>query len=169
MSSEPVGDPAPGEGRSPRERALALAGRELARRPLSRARLRERLERVAPADVCEAVLEDLERLGYLDDGALALSLAEQRLADGWGRARVESDLDRLGVEGQARDAALERAEAGEAAAARALLSRSLVGGSSAARRAWGLLARRGFSRGAAEQATDAVAGDLPGGAAAAVD
>jgi SOS response regulatory protein OraA/RecX len=160
MSSDPVGDPAPGEGRSPRERALALAGRELARRPLSRARLRERLERVAPADVCEAVLEDLERLGYLDDGALALSLAEQRLADGWGRARVE---------GQARDAALERAEAGEAAAARALLSRSLVGGSSAARRAWGLLARRGFSSGAAEEAIDAVAGDLPGGAAAAMD
>jgi regulatory protein len=169
MSSEPAAEPAPGEGRSPRERALALAGRELARRPMSRARLRERLERVAPADVCDAVVSDLERLGYLDDEALALSLAEQRLADGWGKGRVESDLARLGVEGEARDAALERAEAGEVAAARALLSRSLIGGSAAARRAWGLLARRGFSSGAAEEAIDAIAGDLPGGAAPALD
>jgi SOS response regulatory protein OraA/RecX len=164
MSSESPGDPA-GE-RSPRERALALAGRELARRPMSRARLRERLTRVAPDEVCEAVVSDLERLGYVDDDALALSLADQRLADGWGRARVESDLVRLGVEGHAREAALERAEAGEAAAATALLSRSLVGGSSAARRAWGLLSRRGFSSEAAEEAIDAIAGDYPGGAAA---
>ncbi len=169
MSSEPVAEPAPGEGRSPRERALALAGRELARRPMSRARLRERLERVAPADVCDDVVADLERLGYLDDEALALSLAEQRLADGWGRARVESDLDRLGLQGGARDAALERAEAGEAAAASALLSRSLVGGSAAARKAWGLLARRGFSSGAAEEAIDAIADDLPGGGAPVLD
>src|SRR5215475_10983684 len=110
MSAEAV-TADPGDGRSARERALALAGRELARRPLSRARLRERLARVAPDDVCEAVVADLEGLGYLDDGALALSLAEQRLADGWGRARVETDLERLGVVGPARAAALDHAEA----------------------------------------------------------
>src|SRR3954451_24040188 len=101
MTSDGIDDPA--GGRSPGERALALAGRELARRPLSRARLRERLTRVAPDEGCEAVVSDLERLGYVDDDALALSLADQRLADGWGRARVESDLERLGIAAPARE------------------------------------------------------------------
>ena len=72
-----------------RERALARAGRALAQRPRSEAEIRRRLAGVAPAAVCEGVIVDLGRLGYLDDAALARSLAERRLADGWGAARVE--------------------------------------------------------------------------------
>jgi SOS response regulatory protein OraA/RecX len=80
-----------------RERALDAAGKALARRALSRAGLEARLAGVAPPDVCAAVVSDLERLGYVDDEALALALAERRLASGWGPGRVEADLERLGV------------------------------------------------------------------------
>src|SRR4051812_50193208 len=74
-----------------RERVLDAAGKALARRALSRAALAERLADVASPEVCQAVLDDLERLGYVDDEALALSLAEQRLASGWGPGRGEAD------------------------------------------------------------------------------
>ena len=55
-----------------RERALDAAGKALARRALSRAALESRLAGVAPPEVCAAVVSDLERLGYVDDEALAL-------------------------------------------------------------------------------------------------
>jgi regulatory protein len=132
-----------------RERVLDAAGKALARRALSRAALAERLARVASPQACEAVLDDLEQLGYVDDGALALALAEQRLASGWGPGRIEADLERLGVAETAARAGLRAAEAGEEAAARALLaSRAAVGRTPAQR--LGLLARRGFSADAAE-------------------
>src|SRR5690349_19807062 len=105
-----------------REKAFDVAGKALARRALSRAVLAERLARVAPDDVCEAVLDDLERVGYVDDEALALALAAQRLASGWGPGRVEADLERLGVGDDALRAGLHAAEVGEEEAARALLS-----------------------------------------------
>jgi SOS response regulatory protein OraA/RecX len=132
-----------------RERALDAAGKALARRALSRAGLEARLAVVAPPEVCEAVISDLERLGYVDDEALALALAERRLATGWGPGRVEADLARLGVGEAAARAGLRAAEAGEEAAARALLaSRAALGRSPAQR--LGLLGRRGFSAEAAE-------------------
>jgi regulatory protein len=132
-----------------RERVLDAAGKALARRALSRAALAERLARVASPGVCEAVLDDLERLGYVDDEALALALAEQRLASGWGPGRVEADLERLGVgEAEAR-AGVRAAEAGEEAAARALVASRVAAGRTPAQRL-GLLARRGFSAEAAE-------------------
>ena len=132
-----------------RERVLDAAGKALARRPLSRAVLAERLAKVATPGVCRAVLDDLERLGYVDDAALALALAEQRLASGWGPGRVEADLERMGVAEDAARAGIRAAEAGEAAAARALLGSRAAGGRSPAQRL-GLLARRGFSADAAE-------------------
>jgi regulatory protein len=132
-----------------RERALDAAGKALARRALSRAALAERLAKVASPDVCQAVLDDLERLGYVDDEALALALAEQRLASGWGPGRVEADLERLAVGDSALRAGVRAAEAGEEAAARALLASRTATGRSPAQRL-GLLARRGFSSEAAE-------------------
>jgi regulatory protein len=132
-----------------RERALDAAGKALARRALSRAALAERLARVASPDVCEAVLNDLEELGYVDDEALALALAEQRLASGWGPGRVEADLERLAVADAAARAGVRAAEAGEEAAARALLVSRTAAGRTPAQRL-GLLARRGFSADAAE-------------------
>ena len=73
--------------------------------------------------MCEAVIADLERLGYVDDAALARSLAERRLAQGWGAARVECDLARLGVEAEPALEAVALARQGEAEAARALVER----------------------------------------------
>jgi regulatory protein len=132
-----------------RERVLDAAGKALARRALSRAALAERLARVASPDVCEAVLDDLEELGYVDDEALALALAEQRLASGWGPGRVEADLERLGVSDAAARTGLRAAEAGEVPAARALLASRTAAGRTPAQRI-GLLARRGFTADAAE-------------------
>jgi regulatory protein len=132
-----------------REKVLDAAGKALARRALSRAALAERLADVATPEVCQAVLDDLERLGYVDDEALALSLAEQRLAAGWGPGRVEADLERLAVGEAAARAGLRAAEAGEVAAARALLASRTAAGRTPAQRL-GLLARRGFSADAAE-------------------
>ena len=132
-----------------RERVLDAAGKALARRALSRAALEERLARVASPDVCQAVLDDLERLGYVDDEALALALAEQRLASGWGPGRVEVDLERLGVAESAARAGVRAAEAGEEEAARTLLASRAAAGRTPAQRL-GLLARRGFSADAAE-------------------
>ena len=81
-----------------RERALDAAGKALARRALSRAALEARLAGVASArGLRRPCVDDLERLGYVDDEALALALAEQRLASGWGPGRVEADLERLAV------------------------------------------------------------------------
>ena len=132
-----------------RERALDAAGKALARRALSRAALEARLAGVAPAEVCAAVVNDLERLGYVDDEALALALAEQRLASGWGPGRVEADLERLAVGEAAARAGVRAAEAGEEAAARALLASRAAAGRTPAQRL-GLLGRRGFSAEAAE-------------------
>ena len=132
-----------------RERVLDAAGKALARRALSRAALAARLADVATPEVCQAVLDDLERLGYVDDEALALSLAEQRLASGWGPGRVEADLERLAVAEAAARAGIRAAEAGEVEAARALLASRTAAGRTPAQRL-GLLARRGFSADAAE-------------------
>ena len=132
-----------------RERALDAAGKALARRALSRAALEARLAVVAPPEVCAAVVSDLERLGYVDDEALALALTERRLATGWGPGRVQTDLERLGVGETAARAGLRAAEAGEEAAARALLASRAARGRSPAQQL-GLLGRRGFSAEAAE-------------------
>jgi regulatory protein len=132
-----------------REKVLDAAGKALARRALSRAALAARLADVASPEVCQAVLDDLERLGYVDDEALALSLAEQRLASGWGPGRVEADLERLAVGEAAARVGVRAAEAGEVEAARALLASRAAAGRTPAQRL-GLLARRGFTADAAE-------------------
>jgi regulatory protein len=132
-----------------RERALDVAGKALARRALSRAAVAERLAKVASPGVCTSVLDDLEQLGYVDDEALALALAEQRLASGWGPGRVKADLERLGVAEAAAGAGVRAAEAGEEAAARALLASRTAAGRTPAQ-LLGLLARRGFTADAAE-------------------
>ena len=131
-----------------RDRAMARAGQALARRQHSAAELHRRLAAVAPAEVVEGVVADLERLGYVDDGALARSLASGRLAQGWGSLRVAHDLERLGIPAEAAAEALAQAEAKEPGAAAALVrARGLEADP---RRAWALLARRGFREDAIE-------------------
>ena len=136
------------DGLDVRDRAMARAGRVLARRPHSAAELERRLARIAPAEVIEGVVADLERLGYVDDAALALSLAGRRLGDGWGSLRVAHDLERLGIPAEAAADAMAQAEGDEPGAARALVrARGLEHDP---RRAWALLARRGFREDAIE-------------------
>jgi regulatory protein len=71
----------------------------LARRSLTVAELRKRLERRAarPQDVQEAI-QRLRELGYLDDARLAESYARfRRDYEGLGRLRILRDLERRGV------------------------------------------------------------------------
>ena len=127
---------------APREAAMRRAGAALARRARSEAELARALAVVAPPEVVSGVLDDLRALGYLDDAALARTLAERRLESGWGSLRVRADLERLEIEGEGARLGIERAEAGErAAAAHLLAARRLA---SDPRRGAALLARRGF-------------------------
>jgi len=141
-----------------RERAMSAAARALARRARSTAELRARLSRIAPADVCEAVVEDLMRLGYVDDRALACALAERRLEQGWGAGRVEADLIALAVPASAAAEALALARDGEREAAARQLRRTRC---TRPREAWRRLVRRGFA--------DELAGELAEQLAAQVD
>jgi SOS response regulatory protein OraA/RecX len=122
-----------------RSEALAAAGRALARRDLSEAGLRGRLERrgVAPGDVAEAA-EALRRAGALDDVRFARSRALWLSERGWGD---EAILARLEAEGAPHEAAREAVSqlAPEPERARPLIA-GLV-----PEKAARLLARRGFA------------------------
>ena len=127
----------------PREAAMRRAGTALARRARSEAELARTLALVAPPDVVEGVLADLRSLGYLDDSALACSLAERRLASGWGSLRVRGRPRATRDRGRRRPRRDRAAEAGERAAAERLLELRAPPGRRRAARP--LLARRGFS------------------------
>jgi regulatory protein len=131
-----------------REAAMRRAGTVLARRARSEAELARSLAPVAPPEVVEGVVDDLRALGYVDDMALACALAERRLEAGWGTLRVQADLERLEIEGEAARAGIALAEAGERQAAERLLAARRVAGEP--RRAATLLARRGFGEDVAE-------------------
>ena len=72
-------------------RALRAADR-------SRAELDARLERRGfGEDERSQALDDLERLGYLDDGRTALLRAERLAERGYGDAYIRADLERRGL------------------------------------------------------------------------
>ena len=133
-----------------REQVLDAAGKALAPSGALARGAAQSGSRASRRPTCaRPCVDDLERLGYVDDEALALALAEQRLASGWGPGRVEADLERLAVGEAAARAGIRAAEAGEESAARALLASRAAAGRTPAQRL-GLLARRGFSADAAE-------------------
>jgi regulatory protein len=121
---------------------MRRAGTVLARRARSEAELARTLAPIAPPEVVDGVLGDLRSLGYLDDAALACALAERRLESGWGTLRVEADLERLAITGEAARAGLAAAEQGERAAAERLLTARRLDGDRSGSAT--LLARRGF-------------------------
>jgi SOS response regulatory protein OraA/RecX len=127
----------------PREAAMRRAGAALARRARSEAELTRALAPVAPPEVVAGVLADLRSRGYVDDTALACSLAERRLSSGWGAHRVRADLERLEIEGESARAGIALAEDGERTSAENLLALRARGAD--ARRVAALLVRRGFS------------------------
>jgi SOS response regulatory protein OraA/RecX len=122
-----------------RANAVHRAGRMLARRDLSEAALRDRLERrgIAPANVGEAA-EALRRVGALDDVRFARSRARSLGERGWGD---EAILARLSAEGAPREAARDAVSQLAPESDRA---RPLVAGL-APPKAARLLARRGFA------------------------
>jgi regulatory protein len=123
-----------------RTQALDAAVRTVARRDLSTRRLRERLAaRGVQAPAAAGALETLTGLGIVDDARAARARALALAGRGWGDAAVAG---RLAAEG------FERAEAEDALAAlapEAERARPLAVRSGDPRRAWQLLARRGFA------------------------
>jgi SOS response regulatory protein OraA/RecX len=138
-----------------RAEALQAAGRALARAPLSRRRLAERLHSrgVTPAAGRDAV-GTLTAAGLVDDGRLARERAHALADGGWGNLAILARLERAGFgDDDVRNALASLApehERAEAAAAKLGRPR---------RRAWGALAQRGFSPEALEDALGSLDAD----------
>ena len=128
-----------------REEALAVATRALARREHSAHGLRERLLRagVSQTDADDA-LEELQRVGLLDDDRFANERARVLADRGKGDAAIRFDLERAGVETAAVEAALAELDPESDRAARLVDRR---GATPATAR---LLASRGFDEAVVE-------------------
>ncbi len=140
-----------------RAEALERAGRTLARRDVSEADLRARLERggVAPATVDETA-DTLRRAGALDDERFARGRAQALSERGWGNTAIVARLEAEGAPSEAaREALTELPPEPERA-------QKLVEGSTP-RKAASLLARRGFDHETAESVLPALDGDTPAG------
>lgn len=94
-----------------RAEALAVAGRALRARDMSKLQLAERLERAAvdPAAARES-LDALAGAGLLDDARFARSRAEGLAGRGYGDAAIRHDLERQGVPLELLEAALAELE-----------------------------------------------------------
>jgi regulatory protein len=133
------------------ERAIDLAYKAVARRDLTVAELRARLERkhVPPEAIDDAVAE-LEETGFLDDARYARQFAEdKRELDRWGADRIAMDLRRRGIAPQLIDAAVSSHDRdSELRTARLLLRQRYSHAPRDDRerdRAWQMLVRRGYS------------------------
>lgn len=121
------------------DEALALATRALARREHSRRSLRERLRRAGVDEhELQDVLEELERVGLLDDTRFARERARVLAERGKGDAAIRFDLEGAGVGGADVDDALAQIEPERERAERVVGRRG--SGPATAR----LLAGRGF-------------------------
>jgi regulatory protein len=137
--------------RTDSERAIDLAYKAVARRDLTAAELRARLERkhVSPEAIDDAVAE-LEDTGFLDDARYARQFAEdKRELDRWGSDRIAQDLRRRGIAQQLIDAAVSTHDRDSELRTALLLLRQRY--PHAPRddrerdRAWQMLVRRGYS------------------------
>jgi regulatory protein len=127
------------------EEALAVATRALARREHSTRELRERLLRggVDETDADEA-LEELQRVGLLDDGRFAQERARVLAERGKGDAAIRFDLERAGLDASQVEGALAALDPEAERAARVVDRR---GSTPATAR---LLASRGFDEAVVE-------------------
>ena len=137
--------------RTESERAIDLAYKAVARRDLTVAELRIRLERkhVPPEAIDEAIAE-LQGTGFLDDARYARQFAEdKRELDQWGTERIAMDLRRRGVAPQLIDAAVSNhSRDSEIRTALLLLGQRYPHAPEDDRerdRAWQMLVRRGYS------------------------
>lgn len=128
-----------------RDEALAVATRALARREYSARELRERLLRAGVGGPeAEEVLEELQRVGLLDDGRFARERARVLAERGKGDAAIRFELERAGVEAEETDLALGELDPERDRAARLVERR---GATPATAR---LLASRGFDEAVVE-------------------
>jgi len=130
--------------------ALDLSFRYLGRRDRSVAEVRHHLEgkRVEPATIDGAV-EELHRLGYLDDARFARRFTEdRRTLDAWGADRIQRRLVAAGVAPEHIEQALgEQGRPDELAAAVGLLATRFAvppADDRARERALGMLVRKGY-------------------------
>jgi regulatory protein len=137
--------------RTESERAIDLAYKAVARRDLTVAELRTRLERkhVQPEAIQDAVTE-LEDTGFLDDARYAMQFAEdKRELERWGSERIAQDLRRRGIAPQLIDAAVStQSRDSELRTALLLLEQRYPTSPSDDRerdRAWQMLVRRGYT------------------------
>ncbi len=140
------------------EGALQKAYRYLGHRDRTVAELRKHLVgKGATEEIADAAIEELVRLGYVDDARFARQFAEDRRnLDSWGSDRIERRLRELGIDAEQIAAALEATSGSEMAAAVELLRRRFPAPPETDRdrdRALGLLVRRGFGL---EMAYDAI-------------
>lgn len=131
-----------------RERAKTFVVNSLATKAQSVAEIESKLaRRGVPGDVAAAVVDEAQRLGYLDDAELAGQLARGFLGRGYGRRRASQALGRRGLSADTAESALEAAygQADETALAVAALGARATGDDRERRRAVAFLVRRGFS------------------------
>jgi regulatory protein len=125
--------------------ALAVATRALARREHSVRSLRERLLRGGVAsDEADDALEELQRVGLLDDGRFARERARVLAERGKGDTAIRVDLEQAGVDAGEIEAALAELDPETERAARIVDRR---GATVATAR---LLASRGFDEAVVE-------------------
>lgn len=128
-----------------RDEALAVATRALARREHSAHGLRERLLRAGVSDTAaDDTLEELQRVGLLDDRRFASERARVLAERGKGDAAIRFDLERAEVEAADVEAAIAALEPEAQRAARVVERR---GATPATAR---LLASRGFDEAVVE-------------------
>src|SRR5271169_1993420 len=135
-------------------RAKNAAYRLLTYRLRSHAELRQKLdEKGFNATIIDAVIEALQRFGYVNDSQFAEQLASCRIRlHGWGKRRIEQELLKKGVERQVvietlasifeKDIEIDTAKK---VASRKLISLGSVDREIKYRRLAGFLERRGFS------------------------
>jgi regulatory protein len=129
--------------------AFRNAAALLARRDHSQAELARKLARHAPADIVQAVVDELAHAGLVDDARFAEALAQHRLTSGWGPKRIIHDLQTAGVERLVIDETLAGIPPDDVAAA----ARRAGGGRDGVA-AYRRLEQRGFSPAAYHDTTD---------------
>ena len=137
--------------RTEAEWAIDLAYKAVARRDLTVAELRARLERKhVPPDAIDEAVAELEETGFLDDARYARQFAEdKRELEQWGTDRIATDLRRRGITPPLIDAAVSTYDRdSELRTALLLLKERYEHAPRDDRdrdRAWQMIVRRGYS------------------------
>lgn len=137
--------------------ARSIALKQLTMAPRSRAELRTAMsKRAVPGDVADAVLDRLEEVRLVDDGALAESWVRSRQSTrGLARRALAHELRRKGIDDDTAQAALDDLDPDdELPTARRLVARKIAGTrrldrDARVRRLAGMLARKGYPSGVA--------------------